>query len=112
MQLIRELGDGEGVVSAPCDGSREGIGRCDRDPFWANAAQGLDELLQPRALIESQRCPEINIPGHRPQEGLVTHARSETHSTLSALHCQVSNVRNASATCGVGTNETVGALQL
>ncbi len=48
----------------PRDGSREGIGGRDRNPSWTDAAQGLAELLQPRALIEGKRCPDIEIPGY------------------------------------------------
>ena len=36
----------------PRDGSREGIGRRDRYAPGADAAQRLDELLQPCALVE------------------------------------------------------------
>ncbi len=55
MQLISKLRDAEGVVGDPRDGSWESIGRRDRDPPWADAAQGLDELPQPRALIKGKR---------------------------------------------------------
>ncbi len=69
------------------DWSREGIGRRDRDAPWADAAQGLAELLQPRALIEGIRCLATKIPGHSQRCSGRHCARQELSSRESRVVC-------------------------
>lgn len=69
------------------DGSRQAIGRRDRDPLWADAAQRLDELLQPRALIEGQRCSGIEIPGRSQRCSGRYRAHQELPSRDSCVVC-------------------------